>query len=517
MTSMWHDTKPDPTRPRLDLFVEAGLSASSDAIVLTDDRVELTGNQVMAGAVQMAAELRDAGAAPGDAVLLAVDNRAHDIVGQLAIWSVGCVAVPVHRPSPATVVGATAERTASRLLVGTPAETWTQLVAASGEGVHALHTSQRTNRPDELDSDQALVIFTSGSTGRPKGVVISHRAFVTKLQTINEVLNFTPGATMLQVLHMHFSFGQWTTLLTLASGGRIDLVRRFSPGSVLERLARSDYDRIAVVPTMMRMMEACLAEPQFLGVLADLKRRGSPRLWIAGGEPLPAGLGRHFRTLLPDSSVTDVFGLSESATSDFIVRPDQYDEQAGTIGRPTPGVRAKVMVETAGGFVEAADNERGELWLLTPHLMTGYLDDAAATDATLEGPWLRTGDLAVRRPEGLLELVGRAKNLIVRGGVKVSPLELENVFSGHPGCSGVIATGLPDDVLGERIHLLVTARRGLLVDPDEVREWGRAEIEPGKLPDHVHVVDQLPLGVTGKTDRVRSAALAAQLAAKART
>ena len=220
-----------------------------------------------------------------------------------------------------------------------------------------IEVNQRGERPRELDERQALVIFTSGSTGLPKGVVISHAALATKLAAIDEVLSFAAGERMLQVLHLHFSFGQWTSLLTLATAGRLDLVQRFSTDDVLARLAREPYDRIAVVPTMMRMIAARLGDPGHGGVLSGLRSNRSPRLWIAGGEPLAAGLGRQFRTLLPGSAVTDVFGLSESATSDFIVRPEKYDDQAGTIGRPSPGVAFRIVVETSEGLNDAVAGE----------------------------------------------------------------------------------------------------------------------------------------------------------------
>lgn len=498
---------PHPDHHRLDALVIAGLAKRGNQVALASNSDELTGNETLAAAEKVAAELKAAGANPGDAVLLAVDNRPHDIVGQLAIWYAGCVAVPVHRPHPALVVTNIAERSGAHFIVGQLPQTWSALIAWTGHMVHTLEGQATGGSPPELDADQALVIFTSGSTGHPKGVVISHHAFASKLKAIDEVFDFTPNAVMLQVLHLHFSFGQWTTLLTLASAGRVDLVSRFSTDAVLERLAERTYDRIAVVPTMMRMIETRLGNPQLASTLTTMRQQGSPQLWIAGGEPLAAGLGRYFRELLPHSNVTDVFGLSESATSDFIVRPEHYDQQAGTIGHPAPNVQFRVVVENDHTFVDADPNEPGELWLKTPHLMTGYLGDQEATTETMHGPWLRTGDLAARRPDGLLELVGRAKNLIVRGGIKVSPLEVENVYSTHPHCSGVIATGVADAILGERIHLVVTARAGHLVEPDEVREWGRSRIDPGKVVDHVHVVDEIPLGVTGKTDRIATAAL----------
>jgi long-chain acyl-CoA synthetase len=494
---------PEPESERLDDLVLAGVGARHDDPVVVGADGALTGAQFASQVERLAAALMSADIESGQAVLLAVDNHPGDLVAEVAVWRAGGVAVPVHRSSPAATCEDVGRRSAARLIVGPVPAAWMSLVDQEGtDRVARLRIGPVADAPAELGRDQALVIFTSGSTGRPKGVVLSHAAFSAKLRAISSVLDFAPASSTLQVLHLHFSFGQWTSLLTLAARGRADLVQRFSARSVLQRLAEDTYDRIPVVPTMLRVIRLALAEPGGEDLLATLRARQSPRLWIAGGEPLAAGLGRHFRALLPDSQITDVFGLSESSTSDFILRPHEYDTGAGTIGLPSPGVRARVVTaHTDGRFADAAVREAGELWLDTQYRMTGYLGDPAATSATFDGPWLRTGDLARRRDDGVFELAGRAKNLIVRGGTKISPLEVENAFSAHPDCTGVLAVGVPDDVLGERVHLAVTIRRGARFDLQELRDWGSQRLEPYKVPEAVHVLDEFPLGATGKTDR----------------
>lgn len=414
---------------RLDDLLVEGVTRSGDDIVLSGSGLDMSGLEMLAVARQVAEELRAARIAAGEAVLLPVSNHPRDVACQLGAWLAGCVPVPVHRAFPAAVAADVSRRSGARVAVGVTPESWSATVDTDAKSaVHPVR-APGAPAPAELDRDQALVIFTSGSEGIPKGVVISHRAFATKLAAIDRVLRFRPDERMLQVLHLHFSFGQWTTLLTLASGGRVDLVERFSAKDVLDRLAATAYDRIAVVPTMMRMLGSALAEPGGDELLRRLSDSGSPRLWIAGGEPLPAGLGRGFREMLPASGIADVFGLSESATSDCILRPDEYDDHSGTIGRPSPGVSVKVMQESVTGFEEVASGSSGELWISTPYLMTGYLGDPAATAAAIVDGWLRTGDLARIGEGGFVELVGRAKTLIVRGGTKISPLEVEHLFT----------------------------------------------------------------------------------------
>ncbi|MFG2636839.1 class I adenylate-forming enzyme family protein [Streptomyces sp. NPDC048362] len=509
---------------RLDALLDAACARFADRTAL-DDGEDVLGYRALGKRGRaLAAALVAAGHRRGEPVLVAVDNRCGDVVCELGAWSAGAVVVPVHRDSPALVLRSTAARVGARLLLGDPRHhppAWAGVTGPAGHpwlGEIVGDPAGGASRPPaELDEEEALVVFTSGSTGRPKGVVLSHRALHTKLRAINEVLPFDEGQTALHVLHLNFSFGQWTSLLTLATGGTLLLTPRFRARQVLERLARRTVDRTAVVPSMLRLIHRELdTAPDGTGLLRRLAESGSPGTWICGGEPLPAGLGRKVRALLPHAGIADVFGLSESATSDFILTPDRYDDEAGTIGSPSPGVEYRIVTVDGAAGVEAdadpapaAPGTAGELWLRTPHLMTGYLDDPAATAATMTGTWLRTGDLARHRPrDGRVELVGRAKQLIVRGGAKISPLEVEAAYADHPDCAACVAVGVPDALLGERLHLLFVPRAGRMPSEEELRAHGRHRLEAHKVPERVHRVEQLPLGRTGKTDRAAAARIA---------
>ncbi|WP_331735323.1 long-chain fatty acid--CoA ligase (plasmid) [Streptomyces sp. NBC_00597] len=485
---------------RLDSLLTSACTRFADRPALTDDTGSLTYAELAAEAAALRTELVSAGHRTADPVLVRVGNRSADLAAQLAVWQARGIVVPVHRSTPDAVLSETAERTGARLVL--------DVAHTAGDRTRGLGPA-RARVPGELDADQALVAFTSGTTGRPKGVVLSHRALTAKLRAVAEVLPFRPGDQALQVLQLNFTFGQWTSLLTLATGGTLHLLPRFDAPGVLRRLAARPADRIAVVPSMLRLVDRELSTPGTGAELsAALRASGGPRTWITGGEPLPAGLGRRLQAALPGSGIADVYGLSETSTSDFILTPDQYGTAAGTIGRPSPGVEFRIATGD-GPPRPPVPGTVGELCLRTPHLMTGYLDDPAATRAAMDGDWLRTGDLATVRPaDGMVELVGRKKQLISRGGAKIAPLEVERPYTQHPAGAGCLAVGVPDPMLGERVHLLFVAAPGTSPTEEELRAHGRRHLEPYQVPERVHFVTELPLGRTGKTDRAAAARLA---------
>src|SRR5262249_14506331 len=138
--------------------------------------------------------------------------------------------------------------------------------------------------------------------------------------------------------------------------------------------------------------------------------------------------------------------------------------------------------------------------ILTPARMLGYLDDPLLTEKAFESDYFKTGDLAAVRKDGYLQLVGRSKDIVSRAGNKIGPLEVENLFAQHQGVAAALAFGIPDERLGESLHLMIVRRDPSLSESD-LREWSRERIERFKVPDGIHFVDTLPVGRTGKADR----------------
>ncbi|MHB8727111.1 MAG: class I adenylate-forming enzyme family protein [Casimicrobiaceae bacterium] len=437
-------------------------------------------SELEAAVRRMAEVLRDRGLTPDEPVLVPVANEARDLAAFMGVWRAGGIVVPVSRNAPARVVEAT------RAAVGA------RFVATNMEDV-VPETGRQAPPHRPMLAGAAIIVFTSGSTGPPKGVVLSHRAFAGKLTAIDRVLGFTSQTRALLVLQITFVFGLWVALLTLVKGGCILMHERFDTLQVLAALAEQRITDAAFVPTMLRKLlsvDAALAAP--------LTARIRLHRILTGGEPFGRELGRQLREWLPETGIVDVYGLTETCSSDFFLTDGERERFPGSIGHPSAGVRFRIADEQGR---ETPAGEVGELQIRTPFIMNGYLDAPELTRAAFVDGFCRTGDLARLRLDGAVELAGRAKDLIVRGGAKVSPLELDALLAQHPAVAAALTVGVPDAMMGERIHVLVVPRVNARVDEAELRNWVAERTERFKRPDVYHFGDALPTGHTGKVDR----------------
>jgi long-chain acyl-CoA synthetase len=277
-------------------------------------------------------------------------------------------------------------------------------------------------------------------------------------------------------LQLHFSFGQWATFLPLIMGGSVHITTRFSSDWANKIIKDQPVTHFAAVPTMLRMMLGGEYSYRNLTILT-------------GGEPVSSDLSRAIFRRWPNATVNGIYGLTETGTCDFF-RCDRNKLPLGnSLGHPAKEI--EIMT----------DPVTSELLIRSPFAMLGYLEMPELTNETLRDGWIKTGDVATLNDEGEVALCGRIKDLINRGGNKISPIEVEAVFTNHPKVSAVLATGVPDPQFGEAIHLLIVPKYGKAPSAEALIKWARGRTDQFKLPDAIHYGQSLPLGPTGKADR----------------
>ncbi|MFF4252098.1 acyl-CoA synthetase [Streptomyces sp. NPDC001663] len=341
--------------------------------------------------------------------------------------------------------------------------------------------------------DPALIVYTSGTTGPPKGAVIPRRAIATTLDALADAWQWTGDDVLVHALPLFHVHGLVLGILgPLRRGGSVRHLGRFGTEGVAREL-NGGATMLFGVPTMYhRIAQALTEEPELAKAL------GRARLLVSGSAALP--VHDHERiTAATGRRVIERYGMTETLMNTS-VRADG-EARAGTVGVPLPGVELRLMEED-GSPITSYDSETvGEIQVRGPNLFTGYLNRPDATEAafTTDG-WFRTGDMAVRDPDGYVRIVGRkATDLIKSGGYKIGAGEIENALLEHPGVREAAVTGEPDEDLGERIVAWVVP-----ADPqspptaEELADHVAARLAPHKRPRVVHYLSALPRNDMGK-------------------
>jgi long-chain acyl-CoA synthetase len=457
-------------------ILHGALKATRHAVESTSGESQ-QGDSLLALGERVRRALGDRHVAPHEPVHVSIGNRPSDLGALLGVWQAGAVAVPIHALAAASTIARVQRISRARFLI-------------DGDRLDVIGEAPPPDRA--LLGDAALVIFTSGSTGDPKGVVIGHRRLADKLAVLDRLLNIEAIDVVLSPLQLVFIFGLWVSLLTLMKGARLILVPKFTEETMARGLAEATV--LAGVPSMFRTLLTYhnVAAPKLRAILS-------------GGEVLAPALA-HAMVRLAPAAIHDLYGLTETGSCDFHLGPAGQPQGFGTIGHPTARVTFRIARD--GGAVAAG--ETGELQIRTPFGMLGYLDNPTLTEASFDGGYFKTGDLARLTADGAVTLIGRAKDIILRGGNKIAPLEIDNLLAEHPDIAAALCAGVADARLGEVIHAVVVTRAGARLDAKTLRDWLLARTERFKVPDVFHFRDALPSGASGKADRRAVAQLAAQ-------
>jgi len=351
-------------------------------------------------------------------------------------------------------------------------------------------TAKLTDVFEANQDDLAMILYTSGTTGRAKGAMISYRQIHWNAINTTIGLQLTQNDVAMVSLPLHHT-GGWHVLLTplVHLGGRVILQKRFDARRSNELIGAAGVTILFGVPTMLRMMWEA---PNFAN--ADLS---TVRFAIFGGEtcPLPVIEAYQERGV----AMRQGYGLTEAGPNCFSLPAEDAIRKLGSIGLPNFHVGARLMKEDSS---EAGVGEVGELWMKGPHVFSGYWANAEATAEVLCEGWIRTGDLMTRDEEGYYFVVGRKKDMYISGGENVFPAQVERVLQNHPAIARAAVVGVPDARWGETGWAFVTLRANHSLRETEAIIWCRQHLATFQCPTKIVVTDELPVGPSGKIDKL---------------
>jgi fatty-acyl-CoA synthase len=344
--------------------------------------------------------------------------------------------------------------------------------------------------------DPINIQFTSGTTGFPKGATLTHCNILNNGYFVARAMAFTEADRLCIPVPLYHCFGMVMGVLGCLTHGAAMVFpdEAFEPGRVLATLEAERCTALYGVPTMFI---AELNHPDFERF--DL---GNLRTGIMAGAPCPVETMRQVMGRMHMEQVTIAYGMTETSPVSFQTAVDDpVEKRVSTVGRVHPHVEVK-LVDEEGRVVPAG--ARGELCTRGYSVMLGYWDDPGRTAEAIDrAGWMHTGDLAVLDEDGYCNIVGRVKDMIIRGGENVYPREIEEYLMRHPKVRDVAVFGVPDERFGEQVAAWIQLTAGTRAAPDEIIDFCRGQIAHYKVPRYVHFVDAFPMTVTGKIQKFK--------------
>ena len=345
--------------------------------------------------------------------------------------------------------------------------------------------------------DPINIQYTSGTTGFPKGATLSHHNILNNGYFVGELINYTEQDRVCLPVPLYHCFGMVMGNLGATSHGACIVLPApgFDPAATLAAVAAERVTSLYGVPTMFI---AELGLPSFGDY--DLS---SLRTGIMAGSPCPVEVMKRVVAEMNMAEVAICYGMTETSPVSTMTRPDDnLARRTETVGRVMPHLESKVVDPATGLVVERG--EPGELCTRGYSVMLGYWEQPDATAEAIDAArWMHTGDLATMDADGYLNIVGRIKDLVIRGGENVYPREVEEFLYGHPDIADVQVIGVPDAKYGEELMAWIVMRPGTTpLTADAVRAYCTDKLTHYKIPRYVHIVDGFPMTVTGKVRKV---------------
>jgi acyl-CoA synthetase (AMP-forming)/AMP-acid ligase II len=483
------------------------------ALVVTADRITVSYSALAAVVDDVATRLAGAGLRRGDVVGLRCANTPEFVVALLGAAQAGLVVAPLDPALPQSELSARLERLGARVLFAGPHHsadaqvvqfqnpTWDFVVDVTKRGIATATVDigagtlrRGQGAASQLSNHDALVLFTSGTTAHAKMVPLTHANVAASVQRICGSYDLGPEDATVAVMPLFHGHGLLAVLLaSLASGGCVLLpeLGRFAAHTFWDDMCAVAATWFTAVPTIHQILlqRSAREYPGRQVVPLRFVRSCSAPLNTATAQAVAATLG------VPLLSAYGMTETTHQATSEPL--PGRAPVKCGSVGR---GTGVDIRIVDKDGHACAAGG-MGEVWVRGPSVARGYLADPVETARSFVDGWFRTGDLGYRDEDGYLFLTGRIKNLIIRGGEKISPEHVEEVLSGCRGVVEAAVFAIPDATYGERVGAVVIVGQAESVGPLDILASCRSRLAPFEVPDQLEVVANLPHTAKGALDR----------------
>lgn len=506
-----------PSSPRIaDLvMMAASRLPEAAALIVTADRVPITYRDLVGLADDLAGQLTRAGLVPGDRVALRAGSNAEFVVALLAGAAAGLVVVPLDPALPVGDQRARAEAAGARVVLvdstepsdrNEPTVRWWPVAVSAGrdDGALSVHLDAATEpksvtaTPEGLQPDDAMIMFTGGTTGLPKMVPWTHTNIASSIRAIIAGYRLGPQDATVAVMPLYHGHGLLAALLsTLASGGTVLLPARgkFSAHTFWDDIDAVGATWYTAVPTIHQiLLERAQAD-------SEVRKPAALRFIRSCSAPLTPETAQALQAEF-SAPVVCAFGMTEAThqvATEAVGSTDEDKNSAaptGLVGRST-GPELRIV---GSGGVPVAPGEVGEVWLRGSTVVRGYLGDPKITEANFTDGWLRTGDLGTLSAEGDLSIRGRIKELINRGGEKISPERVEQVLATHPNVLETAVFGVPHPLYGEAVAAVIVPRQPAPAQ-EELAEFCRERLAAFEIPASFQFASELPHTAKGSLDR----------------
>jgi fatty-acyl-CoA synthase len=491
-----------------------------EAVVSCHQGVRLTYAELDAAVDRLASGLIAAGIAKGERVGIWAPNCAEWVLVQFATAKAGAILVNINPAYRTHELEYALRQSGVKLLVsarGFKTSDYVAMVEEVRGGLPALQAvvfldgaewDELAATPVDADAvrermaslafDDAINIqYTSGTTGFPKGATLSHHNILNNGFFVGELVEYTEADRVCLPVPFYHCFGMVMGNLGAVSHGSCIVIPApgFEPGATLSAVAAERCTSLYGVPTMFI---AELEHPEFASF--DLS---SLRTGIMAGSPCPVEVMKRVQRDMHMGEVGICYGMTETSPVSTQTRPDDsLERRVGTVGRPGPHIEVKI-VDPDSGLV-MPHGQPGELCTRGYSVMLGYWEEPEKTAESIDAArWMHTGDLATMDADGYCNIVGRSKDMVIRGGENVYPREIEEFLYTHPDVSDVSVVGVPDERFGEELCAFVVTRGGASLTEDEVRDFCRESLAHFKVPRYVVFTDGFPMTVTGKVQKYK--------------